>query len=51
MSEAGPSVPVDFCLSLLDHIIKKGLNQQANHTESIIQEIRFLKFLHLGTPS
>ena len=38
MSEAGQSVPVDFCLSLLDHIIKKGLTQQTNYTESIIQE-------------
>ena len=52
MSEAGQSVPVDFCLSLLDHIIKKGVNsanQQTGHTESIIQVNKnfkiFLKIL------
>ena len=38
LAESGKSIPVDFCLSLLDQIIKQGINHNNNSIEHIIQE-------------
>ena len=37
LAESGKSIPVDFCLSLLDQIIKQGINHNNNSIEHIIQ--------------
>ena len=47
LSDSGSSIPVDFCISLLEQIVSCGINNQSSNIENIFQYLPYSFFNHL----